>query len=119
MENLKTKGAVAATVLALGGLAGVALASNDGRSSTDPSVETNRQRIDRPEATGPDAAGNGGDREHSELAPTDEGTSPPVTSSSGGSEGEEGHDYGERSRSQDDNESDHDDSDEDHDDDDD
>ena len=38
MENAKVKTAVSVTVLALGGLAGVAVASNDGGSNSEPAA---------------------------------------------------------------------------------
>lgn len=104
MENLKKKGAVAVTVLALGGLAGVALASNDGRPNRGPSITPPRQTADRPGVPAPAAAGDDESRENPGLAP-ETGSSPVVTSSSGGAGDDEG-EYGGQYQSEEDHDSD-------------
>lgn len=119
MENLKTKGAVAVTVLALGGLAGVALASNKERVTTDPSAGGSRGTIDRPEMAAPEKADSDADRDHPEATGAERGAAPAVTSSSEAS-GDDDHDqkYEAGSDDHDDSGESHD-SDEEHDDDDD
>lgn len=97
LKNFKTKGAVAVTVLVLAGLAGVALASNDGRPNRSPSIEPQRQTADRPGVSAPAAAGDDEGRESPALAPEHTGSSPVVTSSSGGAGNDDGEYSGDRS----------------------
>lgn len=114
MENIKVKGAIAVTLLALGGLAGAAIGSNTGTEEPEPAAadkpevrtEVIRRTIHRTRMAEPARGGRAQGRDVTRGAPESGGPSPVLTSSSEASGDDEDHEYEDRFASEDDHGSD-------------